>query len=176
MKNKIFEYFFTLSNVLLFLGVVITSILIIKEAQKYESTPPSGFAIPATFYIPYMIFALISLTLLIVFAILKENYFKLIRMHISHKYIFIHYVSLVLVGITILTATLMLGFAPTLDVKFISNTYLFITIAIVAILSLIPTGLNSYSKLKIKVELAIRRTKGVQEENSSTSNDVAESK
>lgn len=176
MKNKIFEYFFTLSNVLLFLGVVITSILIIKEAQKYEVTPDSGFTTPATFYLPYMIFAVISLILLIVFAILKENYFKLIRMHISHKYIFIHYVSLALVGITILTATLMLGFAPSLDVKFISKSYLFITIAIVAILSLIPTGLNAYSKLKIKVELAIRRTKGVQEETSPTPNDVAESK
>lgn len=54
-------------------------------------------------------------------------------------------------------------FAPSLTANIIKSYYLYILIAFVILFSLISTGVNSYSKIRIKIELAIRRSQGKEE-------------
>lgn len=84
MKNKILEYFFTISNIIFFIGIVVSSILIIQDAKKIILEQPNGYVINPLFFLPYIICLFISIVLLIIFMFYKQNYFKLIKIHVKH--------------------------------------------------------------------------------------------
>lgn len=171
MRNKLIEYFFTIANMLFFIGIIASSILIINDAKKVELPQPNGFVINPLFYLPYIICLFLSIVLLVTFIILKNNYFKLIRMHVKHTWFYLHYLSCLLILLNFIFASLMFIFAPSLNAYQLKTFYFYILIAIVILISLISTGINSYSKIKIKIELAIRRTKGKEELNEPKKNE-----
>ncbi len=163
MKNKILEYFFTISNIIFFIGIVVSSILIIQDAKKIILEQPNGYVINPLFFLPYVICLFISIILLIMFMFHKQNYFKLIKIHVKHTWIYLHYLSCLVILLNFIFASLMFIFAPSLTVDIFKSYYLYILIAVVILFSLISTGLNSYSKIRIKIGLAIRRSQGKQE-------------
>lgn len=160
MKNKIIDYFFTIANGLFFLGIVISSILIINDAKEFIDSPLGYDGKKYTLFIPFIVLLLISFSLIISFMIIKNNYFKLIKMHINKKWIWIHYLSCFFMLMAYIFASLIFTCCSLIKPTYLVNWYFYVAISISALLTLIAIAFNSYSKLKIKIELAIRRTKG----------------
>lgn len=163
MKNKIIDYFFTVANCLFFLGIVISSILLIKDARLFIDSLNGYDGKNYSLFAPYIALLVASFLLIVLYLIIKNNYFKLIRMHINKNWIWLHYFSCFLLLISYIFASTMFSCCSLIDPKDLSNWYFYVTISISALLTLIAIGINAYSKIKIKIELAIRRTKGKEE-------------
>lgn len=160
IKNKIVDYFFMIANALFMLGIVITSILVINDINQNYLESRGFDRVKLAHLSAFIVCTIISFTFIMVFLWSKYNYFKLIKMHITTKYIWMHYfASSILLSLYVL-ATLFFILCPLVDIKTLTSFYFYVGIAIFGILGLFAIGLNSYSNIKIKIELAIRRTKG----------------
>lgn len=163
MKNKIIDYFFTIANSLFFLGIVVSSILLIKDSRNFIDSINGYDAKNYSLFAPYISLLILSFLFIVAYMIVKNNYFKLIKMHVSKNLIWLHYLSCFLVLIAYIFASLIFSCCSLISPKDLSNWYFYVAISISALLTLIAIGINSYSKIKIKIELAIRRTKGREE-------------
>lgn len=161
MRIKLIDYLFTLSNVLFILGIVISTILIINDVNKNPSS--ASYHLDFIYYLPFIIFLIMSFIACLTYLILKYKYFQLIKMHVSSKFILLNYISVsVLLLCWIFSALVFIFLYSFIEFSQIKMT-LIILIVFSLILTLVDVGINSYSKIKIQIELAIRRTKGIEE-------------
>ena len=91
MRIKLIDYLFTLSNVLFILGIVISTILIINDVNKNPSSV--SYHLDFIYYLPFIIFLIMSFIACLTYLILKYKYFQLIKMHVSSKFILLNYIS-----------------------------------------------------------------------------------
>lgn len=168
MKNKIIDYFFTIANGLFFLGIIISSILLIKDARQFINSINGYDAKIYSLFAPFISLLIISFSLIVAYMIIKNNYFKLIKMHINKQWIWLHYFSCFLMLLAYIFASLIFTCCSLVKPIDLVNWYFYVAISISALLTLIAVGINSYSKIKIKIELAIRRTKGKEENQKNT--------
>lgn len=159
MRNKLFDHLLQLSNVSFIFGIVLTIILIhLKSSNGDYSYLLQNWAL---LYLPYTIFLIISLVSATCFALYRKNYFILIDQHITKKCISIYKWSVYMLFINIFISILMLYIsAATLlssNTSFFVNGYLYIVLAIEMILTLFDVVLDSISKLKVKLDLSLRR-------------------
>lgn len=159
MRNKILDHLLQFSNVSFIFGIVLTIILIHLKSPNNDTTYlMQNWAL---LYLPYTIFLIISLILATCFAFYRKNYFILISQHITKKCIKIYKWSVYILFINIFISILMLYIgAVTLlnsNPTFFMNGYLYIVLALEMALTLLGVALDAISKLKVKVDLSLRR-------------------
>lgn len=110
MKNKIVDHFLAISNFLLELGIVITSILVIcyfkNLIKNDEGININNIHMNINeFYIPFYVLFLISAIFLFLHIYFKRQYLILIKMHLSKKTIKLFFVSFISATIILIFST-----------------------------------------------------------------------
>lgn len=163
MKDKVIDYFFTVATALFFLGIVISSGLFINDASTNVNSNIE-YRINFVYMIPFIVAIVLSSIFVLIYIFNKNNYFKLIRTHIENKIFHYHYFGLSFLLLNFILMTIMIiccQFLKPGQIKF----YFIGVIAVCSITNLIAIGLCSYSKFRIKVELAKKRIADKKENN-----------
>lgn len=151
MRNKIFDHFLQISNVSFILGIVISAILL-----NYGNPIEWGAKL-----FPFYIFTIIALVCATIFAFYRKNYFILISQHLTPKSIKYYKISVYFLFFNIFVS-IVLMLVGTLAIlpknqNFFTNIYLYIILAIEMLLTLADVVMDSISRLKIKLDLSIKR-------------------
>lgn len=171
MRNKIINHLLLFANVLFILGIVITTIIInkINVGTFLDSLAVDDRNKILKSFLPFIFCMILSLVSAGFFGHFRKEYFILIKQHITKKTENLYKASVFMLFFNILLAIIML-FSSILiwntdninDFYFFKNVYLYILLGIEMFLTLIDVCIDSIAKLKIKVDLAYKRT-GVSE-------------
>lgn len=162
MKNKIVDHFLAISNFLLELGIVITSILVIcyfkNLIKNDEGININNIHMNINeFYIPFYVLFLISAIFLFLHIYFKRQYLILIKMHLSKKTIKLFFVSFISATIILIFSTVWISCAPYLSSVDQCNWYFFVLIGVSMALTFINICLDAYARFGIKTDLTKKR-------------------
>lgn len=153
MKNKIFNSLLLVGNVLYTIGLVLTSVLIIKSNKSLQSESVNLTLL----FLPSIICTFFSIILFCLYFYSKRNYFILVKMHINSKWIFFHYVSGLLLSLGILITAILMWISNIMSI-YAQNTWYFYFIIALNILFLVTSyGIDAYSKFRISIDIARRK-------------------
>lgn len=159
MRIKIINHLLLFANILFIFGLVISIILINKTPSEILGNKV------IINYIPFIVFMLLSLTCATLFAYFRKNYFILIKSHLSKRSITLFKSSVFLLFANLIICIVMLfaGLAffaneNLKEINFFKNVYLYIILGIEMLLTMVDVGVDSIAKLKVKVDLAIKRS------------------
>ena len=154
MKNKIIDHFLVFSNVFLVLGIVITSILIIKN----EYNPNIN-----ELYLPFYLLFFVAAVFLALHIYFKKQYLMLIKMHITKKTVSIYMASFIFEIVIMLFSTVWISCAPYLLLNATVNNwkewhwYFYTLIGISMFFTIINICLDSYARFGVKIDLTKKR-------------------
>lgn len=159
MRIKFINHLLLIANILFILGIVITTILV-NNTPNYDQASRVLFN-----YIPFIVLLLLSLVSATIFAHFRKEYFILIKSHLSEKSIRLFKASVFMLffNLIVAIAMLFLGLCFFININeqntnFFKNVYLYIVLGIEMFLTLVDVGIDAIAKLKVKVDLALKRS------------------
>lgn len=162
MRSKFINHLLLIANVLFIFGLVLTIIILSNNYKNQQITQANQIIVA---YIPFMLFMFFSMITAAFFVKFRYEYFISIKMHLTKKTVAIYKSSIYLLFWNIFLAIVMmftilffinLEQVETMD--FFVNVYLYIILGLEMALTMVDVVLDALSKLKIKVDLAIRRS------------------
>lgn len=157
MKTKITDYFLAVSNFLLELGIVITSILIICYFKNLESNMNNYHMSINNFYIPFYVLFFISAIFFILHIYFKRQYLILVKMHLSKKTINLFFISFIFAIIILVFSAAWISCAPYLSSADQCNWYFYVLIGVSMLLTLINVCLDAYARFETKGDITKKR-------------------
>lgn len=151
--KKILDYFHLMGSILFVIGIVVTVVLLLNKNKTTDINVPNLWLL----YLPNLIFSIISICLIFVYFWNKNNYFKLIKMHTNIKWLWYSYASALVVAVGITVTLILFWLANFISQEDQTKWYFYLVIAIAIFFMLISSGLESYSKFRISIDIARRR-------------------
>lgn len=153
MKNKILNYSLLVGNVLYTIGLVLTSVLIIKSNKSLQSESANLTLL----FLPSIICTFFSIILFCLYFYNKRNYFLLVKMHINSKWIFFHYIGGLLLSLGILITAILMWISNLISIDAQNKWYFYFVIALNILFLIISYGIDAYSKFRISIDIARRK-------------------
>lgn len=153
MKNKILNSLLLVGNVLYTIGLVLTSVLIIKSNKSFQSESANLTLL----FLPSIICTFFSIILFCLYFYNKRNYFLLVKMHINSKWIFFHYIGGLLLSLGILVTAILMWISNIISIDAQNTWYFYFVIALNILFLIISYGIDAYSKFRISVDIARRK-------------------
>lgn len=161
MRNKLINHLLLFSNVLFILGLAITIILINNKGQ-------SGYLLDLNsiilYYVPFIVLMILSMIIAGLFFKFRFEYFVMIKIHLNPKTIKLYKASILMLFFNIFVAMVMMfsilftNLDDPATLNFFKNIYLYIVLGIEMFLTMVDVALDAIAKLRIKVDLANRRS------------------
>lgn len=167
MRNKLINHLLLLSNVLFILGLTISIILINKRNITFSDVYQIDRLELLKDFAPFIVFFILSLISCTFFAIERKKYFNLVKNHITKKTLTYFNLSIYMLFFNIALAVILMFYGMALwktdaNLNFYKNIYLYLILGIEMFLTLVDTFFDAICKLKIKVDLANKRTDAYQ--------------
>lgn len=159
MKNKIIDYFLAISNFLLVVGIVVTSILVIHYFKNLsDNIDINDIHMNVNeYYIPFYVLFFISAIFLFLHIYFKKQYLILVKMHLTKKTIRAFFISFASAIIILIFSTVWISCAPYLSSTDQLNWYFYVLIGITMLLTFINICLDAYARFGVKADLVKKR-------------------
>lgn len=148
MKNKIIDHLLVFSNFFLIIGIVVTSVLVIKSDYTANINE---------LYLPFYVLFFIAAVFLVFHIYFKKQYLILIKMHISKKTLQTYIASFAFAIVIMLFSTTWISCAPYLSSNAQHSWYFYTLIGISMFLTIINVCLDSFAKFGVKIDLTKKR-------------------
>lgn len=157
MRIKFVEKLFLIANLIFILGVTISVILFNRIVIDLNN----AFLL----LLPYIVLLIIALVLITILIKWRSDYLITVKQHLSSKALNLNYISITLFFFNVIVASFMfiLGIiflgvdSFNNNAVFFRTSYVFIIIGIELALSFINLVLDALAKIKIKVDLTLKR-------------------
>ncbi|MEG0879632.1 MAG: hypothetical protein RSE95_03160 [Malacoplasma sp.] len=153
MKNKIFNSFLLVGNVIYTIGLVLTSVLIIRSNKSSDIQNVNVTLL----FLPSIICTFLSIILFCLYFYNKRIHFILIKMHINSKWIFLHYLSGLLLCFGILITAILMWTSNLVSMEMQNQWYFYFVIGLNILFLMISYGIDAYSNFRVSIDIARRK-------------------